>query len=147
LTISVLVVILISMETHTNRWTKSKTAIYNLGYHLIWCTKYRRKLLTNGIDLRLKELLVYKANALDCNIESMEIMPEHVHIFIKASPVHAPQFIVGQLKGYTSFNLRNEFPKLKTRVPSVWTRSYYAESVGHISSETIKRYIMDQKKK
>jgi putative transposase len=72
-------------------------------------------------------------------------MPEHVHLFIKAQPVDSPHFIVQQLKGYTSRIMRQEFKSLVTRIPSLWTRSYYVESVGHISEETIKKYIAEQK--
>jgi putative transposase len=129
------------------RWKTSGKAVYNLGYHIIWCPKYRRKVLINGIDVRLKELILEKADALGLIIEKMEVMCDHVHLFVKASPVDAPHFIVNQLKGYTSFVLRNEFPELKSKLPTLWTRSYYIESVGHISEDTIKRYIEEQKNK
>lgn len=72
-------------------------------------------------------------------------MPDHVHIFIKTKPTLAPHYIVQQLKGYTSRILRKEFPKLKSRIPTLWTRSYYCESIGYISEETVKKYIKDQK--
>ena len=127
------------------RWTKSRTSVYNLGYHVIWCPKYRRKVLVGEIETRLKELLLEKAIALDIVIEKMETMPDHVHLFIKSSPIHAPHYFIGQLKGYTSKRLRDEFPSLKSRLPTLWTRSYFVESVGHISEETVLRYIEDQK--
>ena len=127
------------------RWTKSKTVVYNIGYHLIWCSKYRRKVLTGDVETRLKELLAEKAGQIDIEIVQMEIMPDHVHLFVKATPVNSPHYIVQQLKGYTSRVLRQEFPSLKSRLPSLWTRSYYCESVGHISEETILKYIEDQK--
>ena len=128
------------------RWKSSGTCVYNLGYHLIWCPKYRRKVLTGEIETRLKELLVEKAAEIDMEIEMMEILPDHVHLFVKTKPIHAPHFVVGQLKGYTSRILRQEFSKLKSRLPTLWTRSYYIESIGHISEATIKKYIEDQKK-
>jgi|ERR1035438_1154182 putative transposase len=128
-----------------SRWTTSNKAIFNIGYHLIWCTKYRRKLLTNDIEARLKILLMSKSKEKGLNIETMEIMPDHVHLFVKASPVDSPHFIVQQLKGSTSRILRAEFPGIKKKVPSLWTRSYYCESVGHMSAETIQKYIEDQK--
>jgi putative transposase len=77
----------------------------------------------------------------------MEVMPDHVHIFIKATPNDSPVFIISQLKGFSSFTLRNEFRWLKSRLPTLWTRSYYVETVGHISEATIKKYIEDQKTK
>lgn len=77
----------------------------------------------------------------------MEIMPDHVHIFVKSSPVNSPHYIVQQLKGFTSRMLREEFPTLKSRLPTLWTRSYYCESIGHISEDTVRRYIEEQKNK
>lgn len=127
------------------RWTTSNKAVYNIGYHLIWCPKYRRKVLVGAVELRLKELLQEKAKELGLIIDTMEVMPDHVHLFVTSTPVLSPHYIVQQLKGFSSFQLRSEFPKLKSRLPTLWTRSYYCESVGHISAETIKRYIEEQK--
>ena len=131
----------------TQRWTKSKTSVHNVAYHLIWCPKYRRAVLIGKIEKRLKQLLKQKAKENDWKIETMEIMPDHVHIFVKANPVASPHWIIQQFKGYTSNILRKEFPSLKSRLPTLWTRSYYCESVGHISEDTIKKYIEDQKGK
>ena len=128
------------------RWSTTKHAVYNCAYHLIWCPKYRRKVLSNGIDIRLKELLLERAEKHGWVIEKMEVMPDHVHLFIKVTPNDSPVFVVSQLKGYSSFKLRSEFLSLKTRLPTLWTRSYYVETIGHISEETIKQYIEDQKK-
>jgi len=127
------------------RWTISNKAVYNLGYHLIWCPKYRRKVLVGRVETRLRELLLEKGKQIGVVIETMEIMPDHVHLFVKTSPVNAPHYIVQQFKGCTSRILRKEFEVLKSRLPTLWTRSYYIESVGHISEETVKRYIENQK--
>jgi len=127
------------------RWTTSNKAVFNIGYHLIWCSKYRRKVLVGPVELRLKELLTLKAKELGITIENMEVMPDHVHLFVKTTPTVAPHFVVQQLKGYTSHALRIEFAQLKSKLPTLWTRSYYCESVGHISAETVKAYIDGQK--
>lgn len=129
------------------RWTTSRTAVFNVAYHLIWCPKYRRAVLVDGVDIRLKELLIKKAKEMKMSIEKLEVMPDHVHIFIKCQPVDNPQWIVKNLKGYSSRFLRKEFPTLKSRLPCLWTRSYYCESVGHISEATVKKYIESQKDK
>ena len=129
------------------RWSTSNTCVFNLGYHIIWCPKYRRKVLTSEIEPRLKELLYEKAKALEISIETMEVMPDHVHLFVKATPAEAPQYIAAQLKGYTSRILRKEFVTLRKKLPTLWTRSYYVESVGHISQSTIEKYINEQKNK
>lgn len=129
------------------RWTTSNKAVYNIGYHLIWCPKYRRHVLIGNVETRLKELLHRKATELGLEIASMEVMPDHIHLFVKASPVDSPHYIVQQLKGFSSYTLRLEFPHLKSRLPTLWTRSYYCESVGHISEQTVTRYIEEQKNK
>lgn len=130
-----------------DRWTNSRTAVYNLGYHLIWCPKYRRKVLVGKVENRLKELMREKADELNITIEQMEVMPDHIHLFIKAKPTLSPHFIIQQFKSFSARKLRDEFPELKTKLPNMWTRSYFAESVGHISEETIKKYIEQQKNK
>jgi putative transposase len=130
-----------------NRWTHSNKAIFNIGYHIIWTSKYRRKGLIDDIDLRLKEILNEISLSINCEVKELEVMPEHVHIFIKSSPINAPHFIVQQLKGRSSKILRSEFPSLKSKLPTLWTRSYYCESVGHISQDTVIKYIEDQKNK
>lgn len=131
----------------TQRWVKSKTSVHNVAYHLIWCPKYRRKVLVDKVAIMLKKLLRDKAKENDWKIETMEIMPDHVHIFVKVNPVASPHFIIQQFKGYSSNILRKEFPHLKSKLPTLWTRSYYCESVGHISEATIKKYIEEQKNK
>lgn len=127
------------------RWTTSNKAVYNIGYHLIWCPKYRRKVLVGDVEVRLRELFLERANDIGVSIEQMEVMPDHVHLFVKSPPTLAPHYIVQQLKGTSSKILRDEFPHLKSRLPTLWTRSYYCESVGHISEDTIRKYIEDQK--
>lgn len=129
------------------RFTSTKHVTYNLGYHIIWCPKYRRPVLVGAIEKRLKKLLFDKAHKNGWKIEKMEVMPDHVHIFIKVFPSDAPIHVASQLKGYTSFILRSEFPELKSKIPTLWTRSFFVESVGCISEETIKKYIENQKKR
>jgi putative transposase len=102
-----------------NRYTKSRWATYNLGYHIIWCPKYRRKVLVGEIAERLKVLLTEKATEIGLVIERMEVLADHVHLLVKCDPTDSPQYIVGQLKGYTSFNLRKAFAWLKTKLPTL----------------------------
>jgi putative transposase len=120
--------------------------VFNIAYHLIWCPKYQRKALVDDVEIRLKELLYEKASEIGVQIVKLEIMPDHVHVFVKTRPTNAPHYIIRQCKGYTARMLRLEFPHL-LKMPSLWTRSYYCESVGHISEKTILKYIEDQKNK
>ena len=130
-----------------DRWVNSNTSVYNLGYHIIWCPKYRRKVLINKIENKLKEIIITKCNELDCYVHELNIMPDHVHLFVKTKPTIAPHFLIQQIKGISSRILRNEFKELKRKMPSMWTRSYFIESVGHISQEAIEKYIQEQKNK
>lgn len=95
----------------------------------------------------MRQLLHEKAKQIGVEIAELEVMPDHVHLFVKSSPTAAPHWVVQQLKGFTSHEHRKEFPSLKSRLPTLWTRSYYVESVGHISEETVRRYIEEQRNK
>lgn len=116
-----------------------------LKYHIVWCTKYRRKVLNEAIQKELKDLLKEVCLKNKFEVEALETMEDHVHIFIKASVKDSVHRVVSQLKGFTSFKLRETFPELKSRLPCLWTRSYYAGTVGHVSEETVKKYIENQK--
>ena len=96
---------------------------------------------------RLIKLIYEKAEQLELEIIEANIQSDHVHLFVKSKPIHSPQFVVGQLKGYTSRILRKEFSTLRTGIPTLWTRSYYADSVGKLNEYTIRKYIQEQDKK
>jgi putative transposase len=130
----------------STRYKKHMGGVSTLQYHFVWCPKYRRKVLHGAIAERLKELLREKATELDITIEGLEVLPDYVHLFVAASPTDAPQYLANQFKGYTSRVLREEFPALKSRLPSLWSRSYYVGSAGHVSTETIQKYIEQQKR-
>ncbi len=117
-----------------------------MGYHFVWCPRYRRKVLTPKIEKRLKELINDKARDLDCKVIALEVMPDHVHLFIQGKPILTPNYIIGQIKGYTSHCMCEEFPELKTRLPTLWSRSYFVSAHGHVSDSLIKRYIAEQKR-
>ena len=121
------------------------TSVVNINYHIIWCPKYRRKVLVGEVETRLKELLPELAEESGCTIDTMEVMPDHIHIFLKGNPTIPVHLIVKNLKGKSSSILRQEFPYLKKRLPCLWTRSYYCETIGCINEETIKKYIENQK--
>ena len=129
----------------SKRWKVNVGCVYNLAYHIIWCPKYRKKVLVGEVETRLKELLLQKAEENGWEIENMEVMPDHVHIFVKTTPSDSPALVAAQLKGFTSHCLRSEFSSLRSRLPTLWTRSYYVESIGYISEKTIKKYIDEQK--
>jgi len=129
----------------SQRWKLSNTTVHNLSYHLIWCPKYRRKVLVGEVEKHLRQLLQEKAKEIEVEIIQMEILPDHVHLFVKGKPIDSPHWIVQQFKGYTSRVLREEHPSIKSRLPTLWTRSYYVESVGRISERNMRKYIEEQK--
>jgi putative transposase len=127
------------------RYAKNAGAVFSLKYHLVWCPKYRRPVLTGEIEVRLKALLHEIAAGFGWTVRAMEVMPDHVHIFVETRPEWAVTEVVNRFKGITSRLLRAEFRSLVTRLPTLWSRSYFAASVGAVSDTTIRRYIEAQK--
>ena len=121
--------------------------VYKNQYHIVFCPKYRRSVLVHGVDERLKEILYETAEENGIVIKSVEVMPDHVHLFIEIDPRQPLHMAVRALKGRSSRLLREEFPWLKSKIPSLWTRSYFSCTVGHINEDTIQKYIADQKNK
>jgi putative transposase len=95
----------------------------------------------------LKELLYEKAKAINVSIEALEIMPDHVHLFVSTDPTDAPQRLSNQFKGYSSRILRKEFAHLRSLMPALWSRSYYVGSIGYVSADTVKKHIEEQKRR
>jgi putative transposase len=133
--------------TPQTRYRKNAGAVFSLKYHLVWCPKYRLPVLEGKVAKRLEVLLYEKAAALDITIHVKEIMPEHVHLFVESTPMRGVAEIVNWFKGSTSHVLREEFPHLRSRMPTLWSRSYYAGTVGHVSEATVRKYIESQKGK
>jgi len=117
---------------------------YDLGYHVVWCPKYRRKVLIGDVATRCEALIREKCAEYDWSIVALEVMPDHVHLFVKAHPKHSPSYIANQIKGVTSRRLREEFPHLRSRLPTLWSRSFFVASVGAVSAATVQRYIDTQ---
>lgn len=118
---------------------------YSCQYHVIFCPKYRRKVLNAPIDSRLKEIFLEVAQEYQFMILEMEVMPDHVHLLIDCNPRFGIMDAVTKLKAKTSRILREEYPELKSRLPSLWTRSAFISSVGAVSLDVVKQYIENQK--
>lgn len=129
------------------RYAKNAGAVFSLKYHIVWCPKYRRPVLVKPVDVRLKALLRLKAEQLELTIHEMQVMSDHVHLFVEGGPTICVAEIVNGLKGFTSHELREQFPFLKSRLPTLWSRSYYAGSVGSVSETVVRKYIESQKGK
>lgn len=121
--------------------------VYSCKYHIVFCPKYRRKVLVNGVDTRLKELVNSICEELQVDIIEMEIMPDHVHILLGVDPQFGIHKAVKTIKGTTSRILRQEFPWLRSRIPTLWTNSYFCSTIGGAPLSVIKQYIENQKSK
>lgn len=125
-------------------YTHKRDIVYKNQFHILWCPKYRRPVLKDGVDTRLKEILYEVADQRDITIKALEVMPDHVHLFIEFDPRMAVHKIIKDFKSTSARILRSEFPYLVKRLPSMWTRSYFLCSVGHINEDTVTQYIKSQ---
>jgi putative transposase len=122
----------------------NRNIVYDCKYHVVFCPKYRKKVLVPPVSERLKERFKSKAKEQQAEMAEMEIMPDHVHLLIQCDPPFGIHRVVKHLKGYTSRILRQEFSHLKSRIPSLWTNSYFVATVGTVSLDVIKQYIESQ---
>ena len=124
---------------------KNNNIVYSCKYHVVWCPKYRRKVLVDGVDSRLRELIIQICQEIQVEIIEMEIMPDHLHLLIEVDPQFGIHKAIKLIKGRTSRILRQEFPYLTTKLPTLWTNSYFVSTVGKAPLEKIKKYIANQK--
>ena len=120
---------------------------YLVQYHLVWCPKFRFKVLKEGITHSLQNILFNICNKYKYNILALEIMSDHIHIFLSTKPTIAPTDIVRTLKSISAIKLFKEYPKLKrfyAQCGSLWSKGYFVSTIGNVSSHTIKRYIQNQ---
>ena len=127
------------------RYAKNARAVFSFKFHLVWCPKYRRPVLTPPVDGRLKALLAEIADEDGITLHAPKVMPNHVHLFVEANPTLCVAEVLSRFKGRTSRLLRDAFPALRSRLPTLWSRSYFAALVGAVSEATIRRYIAAQK--
>ena len=125
----------------------TKSLVFSCQYHVIFCPKYRRNVLVDGIDNRLKELFIEQQKPYQYKVIEMEVMPNHVHLLLDVNPKIGIYKTISKIKGYTSRTLREEFPSLKSRIPSLWTHSKFISTVGAVSLSVVKKYIEEQKNK
>lgn len=134
-----------NVENVNKEYSSDGKIFYSCQYHVIFSPKYRRSVLVGDIVPRLKELILEKQDEIGYRVLSLEVMPDHVHMLLDANPHIGIFSQATKIKGYTSNVLRGEFPKLKSQLPCLWTRSMFISSVGSVSLEHIKRYLENQK--
>lgn len=129
------------MEYKSNR-----NVVYSCKYHVVWTPKFRRPVLAEGVDVRLKEILCAIAAETGSDVLGMEIMPDHIHLLVEVDPQFGIHKFVKLCKGRSSRLLRQQFPKLRSRLPTLWTNSYFVSTVGGSPLAVVKQYIDNQKR-
>ena len=121
--------------------------VYSCKYHIIFCPKYRSKILKDGIAKDLTEIIQNECSKKNIKIIEMEIMPDHVHLLLDCPLDNGPLQIIKSIKQQSAVLLKRKHPDIKTRLPNLWTRSAFVSTVGSVCLETVKEYIANQKRK
>ncbi len=133
------------VETPELRYKSTKHGVYACEYHIIWCTKYRRSVLSPEMQQRIKEIVCQAQEKYGYTVRAIECMPDHVHLLASIPPTEAVSIIVVRIKGFVSKMLREEFPSLQKRLPQLWTGSKFVASTGGVTLEALKQYVESQK--
>ncbi len=133
------------ITNNDHKYISAGTTIYACEYHIIWCTKYRRSVLSPEIQERLKALILEQQESYRYIVREVESMPDHIHLLASIPPEVSVTSVIGKIKGYTAKILRKEFPTLTRRLPCLWTRSKFVASAGNVTLDVLKQYIEDQK--
>ena len=130
-----------------SEYRTTETTVYCCRYHVIFCPKYRRPVLREPIAERFKEVVLSMQEEQNFIVLEMEVMPDHVYLLLDVDPTVGINILISRIKGRTSNVLNREFPELKRRLPTLWTRSKFIATVGSVSLDVVKRYIENQKDK
>lgn len=123
----------------------NNNVVYRCAYHVVWCPKYRRNVLAGDVDTRLQQIIRGVCVEHDATIIELETMPDHVHLLLSVDPQYGIHRLVKQIKGRSSRLLREEFPALRSRLPTLWTNSYFVATVGGAPLEVVKQYVENQR--
>ena len=127
------------------KYRTTETTVYCCRYHIIFCPKYRRKVLREPIAERFKQIVMSMQEEQNFYVLGMEVMPDHVHLLLDIDPTIGVNIVVARIKGKTAHILNREYPELTRKLPTLWTRSKFIATVGSVSLEVVKKYIEDQK--
>lgn len=125
----------------------NKNIVYRCAYHVVWCPKYRRPVIEGDIEARLKQIIRDVCDERGAHLIELETMPDHVRLLVECDPQYGIHRLVKQIKGRSSRLLRDEFPTLRSRLPTLWTNSYFVATVGGAPLAVIKEYVANQKDK
>ena len=135
------------MSDYTIKYKSNLNVVYSCKYHVIWCPKYRRSVLVKGVDVRLKEIIHAVSAECTSEILELEVMPDHVHLLVEVDPQLGIHRLIKLMKGRSSKLIREEFKWIKSRLPTLWTNSYFVSTIGGAPLEVVKQYIEQQKHK
>lgn len=127
-------------------YKSNRNIVFSCKYHVVFCPKYRRKVLAGEVETRLKEIVHDVAAETDVDVIEMEVMPDHLHLLVEVDPQFGIHRFVKRVKSVSSRLLRSEFPSLRTRLPTLWTNSYFVSTVGGAPLTAVKQYIESQKR-
>ena len=127
------------------KYKSNHNVVYSSKYHVVWCPKYRRKILIDDIAERLETILRGTCAELEAEILALEIMPDHIHLLVEVDPQFGIHRLVKRLKGRSSRFLRQEYAELRSRLPTLWTHRYFVSTVGGAPLSAIKKYVEQQK--
>lgn len=133
------------MPDYLIKYKSNNNVVYSCKYHVVWCPKYRRDVLKDGAEIRLKEIIHEVCTEVHAEIIGLEIMPDHVHLLVEVDPQFGIAKLVKIIKGRSSHSLRKEFRWCKSRIPTLWTNSWFVSTVGGAPLEVVKQYIEQQK--
>lgn len=128
----------------TQQYRRNSHTISLVNYHLVWIPKRRKKVLVGDVEKRLRQIIWETCQEKDWVVIALEIMSDHVHLLVNVPPNVAAHEVVKSIKGRSSRYLRQEFPHL-LKLPSLWTHSYFVSTTENVSSETIRKYIEEQR--
>jgi putative transposase len=128
-------------------YKSNNNVVYSCKYHVIWCPKFRRPVLIDDVEERLKTIIQDVSDEYSCEVINLEIMPDHVHLLVEVDPQFGIHKLIKTIKGRSSRIIRSEFKWIKSRLPTLWSNSYFVSTVGGAPLEVIKQYVETQKYK
>ena len=126
-------------------YKSNRHVYYSCKYHVVWCPKYRRKVLIEQVAERLAQVIREVCSEHEAEVLSLDIQPDHVHLLVECDPQFGIHRLVRLIKGRSSRELRQEVPALKRKLPTLWTHSYFVSTVGAAPLAVMKQYIENQK--
>jgi len=137
----------ICMSEFKITYKSNNNVVYSCKYHVIWCPKFRRPVLIDDVEERLKTVIQDVSDEYSCEVINLEIMPDHVHLLVEVDPQFGIHKLIKTIKGRSSRIIRSEFKWIKSRLPTLWSNSYFVSTVGGAPLEVIKQYVETQKYK